>query len=134
MLVSPPHTPPLVPRRHLFVLLHIYYKRLCRGYRGVLDGERMPEPEERSVRSRMFPGGMVKLELVLEPDEADLILRAVERAREVQAQEERAQQAAPLKQEAPSALARLTPWAKRRRRKPPAFPRKRPGRRGLTAR
>ncbi len=51
----------------------------------------------------MLPGGMVKLELVLEPDEADLILRAVERAREVQAQETRAQQAAPCKQEAPSA-------------------------------
>ncbi len=78
-------------------------ERLCRGYRGVLDGERVPEPEERSVRSRMLPGGMVKLELVLEPDEADLILRAVERAREVQAQEARAQQAAPRKPEAPSA-------------------------------
>jgi hypothetical protein len=30
---------------------------------------------------------MVKLELVLEPDEADLVLRAVERAREVQAEQ-----------------------------------------------
>jgi hypothetical protein len=41
---------------------------------------------------------MVKLELVLEPDEADLILRAVERAREVHAQE-----AQPLKPGAPGA-------------------------------
>jgi hypothetical protein len=80
-------------------------ERLCRGYRGVLDAERVPQPEERSVRSRMLPGGMVRLELVLEPDEADLILRAVERAREVQAQEMRAQQAAPLKQEAPAEAA-----------------------------
>ena len=62
-------------------------ERLCRGYRGVLEGEKAPKPEERSVRLRQLPGGMVKLELVLEPDEADLILRAVERAREVQARE-----------------------------------------------
>jgi hypothetical protein len=34
------------------------------------------------VYKRLLPGGMVKLELVLEPDEADLVLRAVERARE----------------------------------------------------
>ena len=33
---------------------------------------------------RLLPGGMVKLELVLEPDEADLILRAVEHAQEAQ--------------------------------------------------
>ena len=68
-------------------------ERLCRGYRGVLEGERTPTPEERSVRLRQLPGGMVKLELVLEPDEADLVLRAVERAREVQAQEAKAQEA-----------------------------------------
>jgi hypothetical protein len=75
-------------------------ERLCRGYRGVLDGERTPAPEERSVRQRLLPGGMVKLELVLEPDEADLILRAVERAREVHAS-----QAGLLETEAPSAPA-----------------------------
>jgi hypothetical protein len=75
-------------------------ERLCRGYRGVLDSERTPAPEERSVRQRLLPGGMVKLELVLEPDEADLILRAIERAREVHAR-----QAEPLETEAPSAPA-----------------------------
>ncbi len=43
---------------------------------------------------------MVKLELVLEPDEADLILRAVERAREVQAEQpEQAAQAAGVSSE-----------------------------------
>ncbi|MGO9310145.1 MAG: DUF222 domain-containing protein [Spirochaetia bacterium] len=73
-------------------------ERLCRGYRGALGGERTPAPEERSVRLRLLPGGMVKLELVLEPDEADLILRAIERAREVHAQ-----QAEPLEPEAPAA-------------------------------
>ena len=71
-------------------------ERLCRGYRGVLDGEATPAPEERSVRQRLLPGGMVKLELVLEPDEADLILRAIERAREVHAR-----RAEPLETEAP---------------------------------
>ncbi len=73
---------------------------LCRGYRGVLDSERTPAPEERSVRQRLLAGGMVKLELVLEPDEADLILRAIERAREVHAR-----RAAPLETEAPGAPA-----------------------------
>jgi hypothetical protein len=62
-------------------------ERLCRGYRGVVEGEKLPEPEERSVRHRMLPGGMVRLQLVLEPDEADLILRAIERAREVEARQ-----------------------------------------------
>ena len=61
-------------------------EKLCRGYRVVLEGERAPAPEERSVCRRVLPGGMVKLELVLEPDEADLILRAVDRAREVRAE------------------------------------------------
>ena len=37
-------------------------ERLCRGYRGVLDGERTPAAEERSVRQRLLPGGMVKLD------------------------------------------------------------------------
>ncbi len=62
-------------------------ERLCRGYRLVVEGEKAPAPEERSVQRRLLPGGMVKLELVLEPDEADLILRAVDRAREVHAEE-----------------------------------------------
>ena len=63
-------------------------ERLCRGYRSVIDGGRAPRPEERSVHRRWLPGGMVKLELVLEADEADMILRAVDRAREVNADQE----------------------------------------------
>jgi hypothetical protein len=66
----------------------------------VQDGESTAATEERSIRQRLLPGGMVKLELVLEPDEADLILRAIERAREVHAR-----QAEPLETEAPSAPA-----------------------------
>ncbi len=62
-------------------------ERLCRGYRSVRAAERAPTPEERSVRRRLLPGGMVRLELVLEADEAELVLRAIERARETPAEQ-----------------------------------------------
>ncbi len=94
-------------------------ERICRGYRGVLEAEGASKPEERSVCQRLLPGGMVKLELVLEPDEADLILRAVERAREVKAQELRARQDEPPKPETPERAAGAadvsagTPWPSR---------------------
>ena len=57
------------------------------GIRSVVEGERAPMPEERSVRRRPLPEGKIKLELVLEADEADLVLRAVDRAREVHAEQ-----------------------------------------------
>jgi hypothetical protein len=62
-------------------------EQLCRGYRSVVAAEAVPPPEERSVRRRLLPGGMVRLELVLEPDEADLVTRAIQRAREVHAEQ-----------------------------------------------
>jgi hypothetical protein len=40
-------------------------------------------PPERCVRRRDLPGGMVKLEVILSPDEAALVLTALDRAREV---------------------------------------------------
>jgi hypothetical protein len=58
-------------------------ERLCRGYRTALTAENVLPPPERSVRRRELPGGMVKLEIVLSPDEADLVEGALERAREV---------------------------------------------------
>jgi hypothetical protein len=61
-------------------------ERLCRGYRTVQAANEASEVEERSVRQRLLPGGMVKLELVLSPDEADMILRAIDLAREVHAE------------------------------------------------
>ena len=61
-------------------------ERLCRGYRTAQAADEAPVPEERSVRQRLLSGGMVKLELVLSPDEADMILRAIDRAREVHAE------------------------------------------------
>jgi len=55
----------------------------------VLDAEAEgePAPEERSVQRRVLAGGMAKMEMVLEPDEAELMMRAIERAREVAAEE-----------------------------------------------
>jgi hypothetical protein len=57
-------------------------ERVCRGYRRALAPDEVLAPEERSVRRRDLPGGMVRLEIVLAPDEADLLLRALDRARE----------------------------------------------------
>jgi hypothetical protein len=82
--VATPETEPKLLEMAL-VATGAQLERLCRGYRAVGEGEKAPAPEERSVHQRLLPGGMVKLELVLEPDEADLILRAVDRAREVHA-------------------------------------------------
>jgi hypothetical protein len=59
-------------------------EQLCRGYRSVVEAGKTA-PEERSVRRRLLPGGKVKLEMVLEADEADLVTRALDRAREVRA-------------------------------------------------
>ena len=53
------------------------------------------------MHRRLLPAGMVKLELVPEADEADLLLRAADRAREV-----RAEQAAPC-------VSAETPWPSR---------------------
>jgi len=58
-------------------------ERLCRGYRTATTSDNALPPPERSVRRRDLPGGMVKLEIVLSPDEADLILRSLDRAREM---------------------------------------------------
>ena len=58
-------------------------ERICRGYRRALAPDEALVPEERSVRRRDLPGGMVRLEMILAPDEADLVVRALDRAREV---------------------------------------------------
>jgi hypothetical protein len=56
--------------------------RICRLYRQVAATARDPgtPAEERTVRERLLPGGMVKLELVLTPDEAALVLAAIDKA------------------------------------------------------
>jgi hypothetical protein len=62
-------------------------ERICRGVRQVRTAEALyegggPPPEDRSVRERLQPGGMVRLELVLGPDEAALVMKAVEKMRD----------------------------------------------------
>ncbi len=59
-------------------------ERICRGYRSARGQDDPIPPEARSLRRRPLPGGMVKLEIVLSPDEADLVARALDRAREVE--------------------------------------------------
>jgi hypothetical protein len=94
-------------------------ERLCRGYRTVLAAEDAPAPEERSVRQRLLPGGLVKLELVLCPDEADLVLRAIDRAREVHAEQQATEPAPPepapaeSPAEPPADVSAETPWPSR---------------------
>jgi hypothetical protein len=58
-------------------------ERLCRGYRTAMAADNALPSPERSVRRRDLPGGMVKLEVILSPDEAALVLTALDRAREV---------------------------------------------------
>jgi hypothetical protein len=56
--------------------------RICRGYRQVARSLLEPGtlPEARSVWERLLPGGMVRIELVLHPDEAALVMEAVKKA------------------------------------------------------
>jgi len=61
-------------------------ERLCRGYRTAnnqMTADNALPPPERGMRRRDLPGGMVKLEVILSPDEAALVLTALDRAREV---------------------------------------------------
>jgi hypothetical protein len=64
--------------------------RICRLYRQVAAGLSDPgtPAEDRAVRERVLPGGMVKIELVLTPDEAAVVLRAIEKAHETIASEQ----------------------------------------------
>jgi hypothetical protein len=56
-------------------------ERICRGYRQATAAESdKARDEERRLTERLLPNGMVRLEVVLHPDEAALVLKAVERA------------------------------------------------------
>ncbi len=65
-------------------------ERICRGYRNVAERAGQPWQRERELRKRLLDNGMVQLTIVLEPDEADLVLRAIDRAREVHAEQDKA--------------------------------------------
>ena len=96
---------------------------LCRGYRTAQAAGETSAPEERSVRKRLLAGGMVKLELVLCADEADMILRAIDRAREVHAEAApAAPQAAPPAPPAPQAAPATPPAPQAAPATPPAPP------------
>jgi hypothetical protein len=56
-------------------------ERICRGYRKATEIE-IEAARERRVRGRALGDGLVKLEIVVSADEADLVLKAIEHARE----------------------------------------------------
>jgi hypothetical protein len=55
-------------------------ERICRGYRTATEGEK-EAAKDRQVKARALGNGLVKLEIVLAADEADLVVKAIERAR-----------------------------------------------------
>ena len=61
-------------------------EKVCRGYRRALNGlsGRLPcdDEDQRWVRDRSTESGMIRIEAQLLPDEAALVLRAIEAARE----------------------------------------------------
>jgi hypothetical protein len=56
-------------------------EQICRGLRSATKGE-SEAAQERYVRARVLGNGLVKLEVVVTPDESTLIIDAIERARE----------------------------------------------------
>jgi hypothetical protein len=59
-------------------------ERICRTFRRVVAEQFPGDPtleERRYVSDRVLPSGMVRLEAVLHPDEADLVMKAIEAAR-----------------------------------------------------
>jgi hypothetical protein len=56
-------------------------ERICSGFRRATETE-IEAGSDRYVRGRALGSGLVKLEIVLSPDEADLVLKAIEHVRE----------------------------------------------------
>lgn len=56
-------------------------ERICRGLRSATRSE-FDAAQERYVRARILGNGLVKLEVVVTPDESTIIIDAIERARE----------------------------------------------------
>jgi hypothetical protein len=55
-------------------------ERICRGFRKATQADEV-HAAERSVRARVLGDGLVRLEVVLAADEADLVMKAVAEAR-----------------------------------------------------
>ena len=56
-------------------------ERICRGFRKATEIE-IEAAADRRLRARVLGDGLVKLEVVVSSDEADLLLKAIEHARE----------------------------------------------------
>jgi hypothetical protein len=56
-------------------------ERICRGFRRATEAE-IEASRDRYVRARPLGNGLVKLEIVVAADEADLLLKAIEHTRE----------------------------------------------------
>src|SRR5205085_8578563 len=56
-------------------------ERICRGLKRATAPE-AEQAADRRVRARALGSGLVRLEVVVSPDEADLLIRAIERARD----------------------------------------------------
>ena len=55
-------------------------ERICRGFRRATEGE-VEAAADRRVRARALGNGLVKLEIVVSADEAELVLKAIEHTR-----------------------------------------------------
>ncbi|HEY4185498.1 MAG TPA: DUF222 domain-containing protein [Polyangia bacterium] len=51
-------------------------ERICRGFRRATDGD-VVQAADRRVRARVLGGGLVRLEVVLAADEAELVIEAI---------------------------------------------------------
>lgn len=56
-------------------------ERVCRGFRTATADDK-ERAADRRIRARILGDGLVKLELVMTADEAELVVQAIERARE----------------------------------------------------
>ena len=56
-------------------------ERICRGFRRATDVDQV-HAAERSVRARVLDDGLVRLEVVLSADEAELVMKAIGTARD----------------------------------------------------
>jgi hypothetical protein len=78
-------------------------ERICRGLKRATAPE-AEQAADRRVRARELGSGLIKLEVVVSPDEADVLIRAIERARAALTPGEKAGAEQPA-QTAPDAVA-----------------------------
>jgi hypothetical protein len=82
-------------------------ERICRGFRRATEGE-TEAARDRRVRARCLGDGLVRLEVVVSADEAELLLKAIEHARQ-QLTPAVVSERAPLESATDEALAPVAP-------------------------